>query len=168
MKAIETSYRGYRFRSRLEARWAVFFDALHIEWEYEFEGFHLDSGEMYLPDFWLPRFHWPLGIHVEVKPPGGGFDKAIEFVRSGGGAILCVSGTPSDEAYRLVKPYHSRDDGVMDVIVEDAAFKSKYLPGGCNADEYRLYVSPQDCDKPCYQIDHAITAARSARFERRA
>jgi hypothetical protein len=28
IKAIETSYKGYRFRSRLEARWAVFFDAL--------------------------------------------------------------------------------------------------------------------------------------------
>ena len=32
-KAIETKYKGFRFRSRLEARWAVFFDALGIEWE---------------------------------------------------------------------------------------------------------------------------------------
>lgn len=30
MKAIETRYKGYRFRSRLEARWAVFFDALGL------------------------------------------------------------------------------------------------------------------------------------------
>ena len=29
--AIETKYKGYRFRSRLEARWAVFFDALGIK-----------------------------------------------------------------------------------------------------------------------------------------
>lgn len=41
IKAIETVYRGYRFRSRLEARWAVFFDALGLEWEYEPEGFDL-------------------------------------------------------------------------------------------------------------------------------
>lgn len=41
IKAIETSYKGYRFRSRLEARWAVFFDALGIEWEYEKEGYDL-------------------------------------------------------------------------------------------------------------------------------
>ena len=34
MKPIETEYKGYRFRSRLEARWAVFFDALNIKWEY--------------------------------------------------------------------------------------------------------------------------------------
>ena len=54
IKAIETRYKGYRFRSRLEARWAVFFDALCIEWEYEREGFVLPYGP-YLPDFWLPQ-----------------------------------------------------------------------------------------------------------------
>lgn len=41
IKAIETSYKGYRFRSRLEARWAVFFDELGIKWEYEKEGYDL-------------------------------------------------------------------------------------------------------------------------------
>ena len=30
IKAIETEYNGYKFRSRLEARWAVFFDALGV------------------------------------------------------------------------------------------------------------------------------------------
>ena len=49
---IETKYRGYKFRSRLEARWAVFFDAMSIEFQYEPEGFKLKSG-WYLPDFWL-------------------------------------------------------------------------------------------------------------------
>ena len=41
IKAIETEYKGYRFRSRLEARWAVFFDALGLKWDYEPEGFDL-------------------------------------------------------------------------------------------------------------------------------
>lgn len=53
-KAIETSYKGYRFRSRLEARWAVFFDTLGIKWEYEKQGYSLPSGA-YLPDFWQPQ-----------------------------------------------------------------------------------------------------------------
>lgn len=35
---IETLYKGYRFRSRLEARWAVFMDACGADWEYEPEG----------------------------------------------------------------------------------------------------------------------------------
>jgi len=60
--AIETRYAGCRFRSRLEARWARFFDAAEIEWKYEPEGFELD-GVRYLPDFYLPSSEtW-----VEVK-----------------------------------------------------------------------------------------------------
>jgi len=64
IKAIETIYKGYRFRSRLEARWAVFFDALGIEWEYEKEGYDLGAAGWYLPDFWLPKH----GYWIEVKP----------------------------------------------------------------------------------------------------
>lgn len=52
IKAIETAYKGYRFRSRLEARWAVFFDACGFKWEYEPEGYNID-GVQYLPDFRL-------------------------------------------------------------------------------------------------------------------
>ncbi len=55
LKPIETRYAGCRFRSRLEARWAVFFDRAGIQWEYEPEGFELPSGARYLPDFWLPE-----------------------------------------------------------------------------------------------------------------
>lgn len=55
VKAIETAYKGYRFRSRLEARWAVFFDALGVKWEYEKEGYDLGEAGWYLPDFWLPE-----------------------------------------------------------------------------------------------------------------
>lgn len=72
---IETTYANYRFRSRLEARWAVFFDRLGIPWEYEIEGFDLSGvpqqqmpllgkANWYLPDFWLPT----QGSWVEVKP----------------------------------------------------------------------------------------------------
>lgn len=65
MKAIETLYRGYRFRSRLEARWAVLFDAAGIRWEYEPQGFVLADGSSYLPDFWLPDLDG--GTWAEVK-----------------------------------------------------------------------------------------------------
>src|SRR5262245_59468327 len=54
IKPIETRYKSYRFRSRLEARWAVFFDSLGVPWEYEPQGFII-GGVPYLPDFWLPR-----------------------------------------------------------------------------------------------------------------
>lgn len=62
---IPTFYRGQKFRSRLEARFAVFFDCLRCEWTYEPEGFSLPSGG-YLPDFFLP--HVGSGVWLEVKP----------------------------------------------------------------------------------------------------
>lgn len=54
IEAIETEYKGYRFRSRLEARWAVFFDEMGMKWVYEPEGFKMSDGTLYLPDFYLP------------------------------------------------------------------------------------------------------------------
>jgi hypothetical protein len=62
-KALETNYHGYRFRSWLEARWAVFFDHLGIDFLYEPEGYLLE-GKGYLPDFYLPRQN----CFVEIKP----------------------------------------------------------------------------------------------------
>lgn len=62
IKPIETHYAGCRFRSRLEARWAVFFDNLGIRWEYEPQGYVV-KGKPYLPDFVLPD----LKTSVEVK-----------------------------------------------------------------------------------------------------
>lgn len=63
IQAIETYYKKTRFRSRLEARWAVFFDAIGLGWEYEPEGY-TDGKISYLPDFWLPG----LQMFFEVKP----------------------------------------------------------------------------------------------------
>ena len=66
MKPIETVYGGYRFRSRLEARWAIFFDVLRIPYRYEMEGYDLD-GIWYLPDFWLPQQNcW---VEIKGQPP---------------------------------------------------------------------------------------------------
>jgi len=62
---IETYYAGYRFRSRLEARWAVFFRKAGIPFEYETQGYDLGPEiGLYLPDFYLPQFR----AFVEIKP----------------------------------------------------------------------------------------------------
>jgi hypothetical protein len=62
IKPIETHYAGHRFRSRLEARWAVFFDHVGARWEYEPQGFVVND-RPYLPDFRLID----CGTYVEVK-----------------------------------------------------------------------------------------------------
>jgi hypothetical protein len=58
--AIPTLYRGRMYRSRLEARWAAFFDRLG--WTYEYEP--LDLGK-WSPDFAITA---PFDALVEVKP----------------------------------------------------------------------------------------------------
>lgn len=71
---IETHYAGYRFRSRLEARWAVFFETLGVAYQYESQGYLLgDEKRPYLPDFWLPG----IGAWVEVKGEMAAFDMRL-------------------------------------------------------------------------------------------
>jgi len=67
LQPIETNYKGYKFRSRLEARWAVFFDALNLRWDYEVEGFKLSDGRYYLPDFRVTSDK-SLVYWYEIKP----------------------------------------------------------------------------------------------------
>ena len=63
MKAIPTNYNGIKFRSKLEASWAQWLDEEKIKWSYETEGFDLDKGVWYLPDFYLPE----INTIIEVK-----------------------------------------------------------------------------------------------------
>ena len=71
--AKQTAYDGYNFRSRLEARWAVFFNECGVKWEYEPQGFDLGDGVSYLPDFLLHDVYLrgrdgvPIDLWVEVK-----------------------------------------------------------------------------------------------------
>lgn len=59
--SIPTMYKGRRYRSRLEARWAAFFDQLR--WDHEYEPFDLKG--------WIPDFLLTIGEDsalVEIKP----------------------------------------------------------------------------------------------------
>jgi hypothetical protein len=91
IRPIETEYQGCRFRSRLEARWAVFFDTLAWPWSYEPEGFELSAGR-YLPDFWLSG----LKCWVEIKPENewAYHARCDELARTSGSAALYVCGEP--------------------------------------------------------------------------
>lgn len=161
LKPIQTRYKGYRFRSRLEARWAVFFDALGLRWEYEPEGFATDAGP-YLPDFFLPELNG--GTYVEVKPNHDDWDAYLPKFNSlavgTGKSVLFACGTPDQREYLLVSPpdSYSAAPGLHGVC-----FNSKYLPPQLHDGDPRLYWCPgSDAEADCI---HAIHAARSARFE---
>jgi hypothetical protein len=68
---MDTRYDGCKFRSRVEARWAVFFNVINIDWRYEPEGFDLPDGSAYLPDFYFPnvsaRTTEDNGLWCEIK-----------------------------------------------------------------------------------------------------
>ena len=105
VKPIETVYKGYRFRSRLEARWAVFFDALGVEWEYEPEGFDI-NGTYYLPDFLIHDVEgihaceWRHGIYVEVKgvPDEASAEKVWHFIEANY-SVWIVGAIPDPDDY---------------------------------------------------------------------
>ncbi len=59
-RGIPTIYAGVQFRSRIEAKWAAFFDELRWAWEYE----PIDLAG-YIPDFVLPFRHAPLLVEVK-------------------------------------------------------------------------------------------------------
>jgi len=98
IKPIPTVYNGHKFRSRLEARWAVAFDVAKIEWVYEMEGFDLGGGVNYLPDFWLPQ----VKMWAEVKPCDFSETEQEKCRRLAIGTkcpVLMLDGMPSDQNF---------------------------------------------------------------------
>jgi hypothetical protein len=192
LKPIATLYNGYLFRSRLEARWAVFFDTLDIAYEYEKEGYDLGTAGWYLPDFWLPvQKCW-----IEIKgadPTEGDLAKVKGLALAGKVPVWLFKGPPN---------YHADDDAFYtDYRINAEAFFFEELPEWypemalSDPDEYGgiekvqqaiaqqgivwqyqgtpfattgepTALCPFICSDAAYR--RAFTAARSARFEHRA
>ncbi len=168
IRPIETSYRGYLFRSRLEARWAVFFDALGIQWEYEKEGFDLGNAGYYLPDFWLPEFRF----WVEIKPTGIPIS-CEDWSKIAGLGVILLQGEPgnySSDDYRDAESDCSElaDLGRWGVCAICGRIRFGYRCAGefsgteCDCAEW-----DNSFDTCGPRIAKAIETARSARFEHR-
>ena len=192
-KAIETRYKGYRFRSRLEARWAVFFDAIGRPWEYERQGYALPSGN-YLPDFWLPITHekYPnAGYWLEIK----GDEPTREELRLCGELVdatkhhcILLSGPPDSSKVRVWKsvkfgPRFPQEDGSgrlddpMDFPVMTTFLDPSRMVDGWGRPTaqtawdilssgmgYVWYHSAAD-GVDARKLDAALSFARAARFE---
>ena len=108
MKVIETEYKGIRFRSRTEARWAVFMSESGVQYEYEPEGFDLGKSGWYIPDFWLPE----IGKFVEIKPsiPVPGRESPTEALcLSTKKDVITFCGSPTPPDFRD----NYREDGYL-------------------------------------------------------
>jgi hypothetical protein len=190
IQAIETFYSGCLFRSRLEARWAVFFDTAEIRWEYEPQGYLCD-GKPYLPDFFLPD----AGTWIEVKGDENALDRSL--MRSAARDLPWCEPTGNFRGPKLVVVGPIPDpDKVWDWgwCCPSAPEKNEMAWCGFSyfheesaifgladvtADEYRGYyrLHPRRWLTPLafawsdyprdVRISHAYLAARSARFEHR-
>lgn len=153
LKAINTPYKNYLFRSRLEARWAVFFDHMGWNWQYEKEGFELPSG-WYLPDFWIDT----VNMWAEVKA-GPMKDREKKLAQELAVASFPVLVLDTPEPMNL--PYFGYDRDVMGGGYEFCLTNYHDYP----QKEHRLYAAPSEHE--CWWADtqEAVIAANSARFE---
>lgn len=171
IKPIETEYGGYKFRSRLEARWAVFFDAFGIKYEYEPEGFVFEDGTRYLPDFRIYVRHRPRWndenvdewrpVYVEVKGVLSSNDEHKIWLFSETEPIIIVGDLPadSDEWFEQWNfDDHFNSFYYIDGDNYPAAFSKKNgIPWICGPDH-----DEWDCGT---SMDKALLKARQARFE---
>jgi hypothetical protein len=175
LQALETHWAGHRFRSRGEARWAVFFQEAGIPWEYEPQGYKLEHG-CYLPDFWLPtqecfieiKSGWPTEEECEIAyelAHASGFNVYLFYghIPYEGGESPFYPQVFGDSAYALFGDCPGFDVGHMwcecpvcaEVGIEFQAEASR-LPCHCS-----------NCDPngASPRLLRAYAAARSARFE---
>lgn len=184
IKPIETVYNGYRFRSRLEARWAVFFQVMKIAFLYEPQGFRLKDGTLYLPDFYLPHFN----VYVEIKSCREKDDgKAVKFALSGAekvpGILICY-GDPADHDIRFATFWESDESGggcydtgsgnaTFEFHIEDGvAVPHVYIPDSKTERHFFMtknifaeYMCPPTAFASGAMVLYAETQARQARFE---
>jgi hypothetical protein len=137
MKALPTKYDGITFRSRNEARWAIFFDVMGIKWTYEEQGYKLSNGETYLPDFRI-RLASGKYLYVEAKPDNfdkfdvvnhGYLTKLYDFSKESGCVVLIIDGNPDKKPYDLI-------NGSQDWPSLQLAFWQDYDPYIRIADAY--------------------------------
>jgi hypothetical protein len=98
--AKHTWYNNCWYRSKLEARWAIFFDELQLTTLYEPRTFGF-RGRQYTPDFWIADWK----CYVEIKPINSrSWDiqplRRLARLRSKC-AVLLIMGQPSLEDYEV-------------------------------------------------------------------
>lgn len=103
IEAIPSDYAGIKFRSRLEASWAAYWDAHDIAWAYESEGFDLD-GIWYLPDFFLPDTKTVVEVKGMMTRTDEAKIAALAWHGAQAGVLTVVAEAPVGRRYAVVNP----------------------------------------------------------------
>lgn len=179
-KPIETHYGGYRFRSRLEARWAVFFDALGIRYEYEKEGYKLASGK-YLPDFWLPD--WKMWVEIKGRTPSECEQRLASELFQATSFACCIFTNPREYGRIFCLDSTESASGIFEssfakwcwntqanspcIAIYDAGKRHRTFHSLNFEADYSYVVKKGSCGvaESSFAIKNAIDAFNSARFE---
>lgn len=166
IKAIETRYKGYKMRSRLEAKWGVYFDTLGLAWEFEPEGFDL-NGLWYLPDFWFPQ----VSMYGEVKPKqpdSEEIEKAKRLAEASGYPVLLLVGMPDFCSYWAIQPEGEVRDYIISNYHDYPNHEGRfYCMTGMETEKQRAKLLPVSFRGSGFEreVYNAVFAARAARFE---
>lgn len=178
IKPINTEYKGYKFRSRLEARWAVFFDSIGTSWEYETEGYEFADGTRYLPDFSLSSKE--IGTYfIEIKPNHAKVEeihKASQLAKNFETVVMIMVGDPYESFMNSVKQSASISIDQYGHILPVEGFFFLVCAGLITPLKYIDLVNQARKDgdlKKCFEVVKdeiakcftGVKKARAARFE---
>lgn len=152
-KPIPTKYKGYIFRSRLEAKWAVFLDALGVKYEYEPEGFVLPSGKWYLPDFRVKCYGVRGASNRHYQDDN---DNKCGTCVYGHDDAYAYQGDCLNKNMSYDKDQDGNDCSVSGVITSDANGTIRYCPGwqkDTSNEPFDLYIEVKPGNKPLSKDD---------------
>ena len=172
IKALPVRYNGILYRSRTEARWAVFFDEIGVRFEYERQGYNLPSWN-YPPDFTLFDDHSDIIAFAKVK--GRAFlederRKCYDLACLTTTPVLLLDGCPDFRSFEMINSGDSFICEAQFIIVSN-----EFRTYGSRLYRKIFYLHPTDQDfedlkyNPSRFLDYktinAIHWAKTERFE---
>jgi hypothetical protein len=115
-ESVATRYNGILFRSRLEARWAVFLTEADIAFDYERYFIRARNGTYRgVPDFTLPG-RLPFFAEAKGFAPPGIFDRLLALARAVSAGVVVLGHIPGPTDSRWPCVLMSRHNGTRELL----------------------------------------------------
>ncbi len=113
------TYKDCYYTTKLEAKWAVFFDNLNIKYDYEPRRKNVLSGKVYIPKFYLHKYDIFADIHPQKKETAE-LEKEYKFATQNN--LLIIFGEPAIDGYVVKYIGDSFSDDVPSPYMDNAVF----------------------------------------------
>ncbi len=178
-EVITLEYNGHKFKTHLEASWAVFFDHVKLKYEREVEGYEMEDGVKFFPDFYLSDYK----LYVKIIPDlellaFKELEQIDQFSNCDDKSVLLICGTPTQEKMYVLDGHfclgecayeHDREDGVYSENGLLAIYKKTALPEKrvifAKSLEERKLVFVFASDWELRDVNYALSQAQKFPFE---